>query len=244
MTITALIADDEAPLRSYLKRQLATLWPNLEICTEASNGLQALELITIKTPDIAFLDIKMPGMTGIEVAAQLNGACHIVFITAYDQYAIQAFENAAIDYLLKPVTQERLQKTIMRLQQQLDNKPSVDYQALQRQTTEPHLQWIKVAYQDEIYILPINEIDYFQAANKYTTVVTAEKQWLIKTAIKTLETSLNPNEFWRIHRGTIVRVSAIARVNKDFQGRFLLKLHEHQETLIVSRAYAYRFKQM
>ncbi len=244
MTITALIADDEAPLCSYLKKQLATLWPNLQICGQANNGLQALELIRIKKPDLAFLDIKMPGMTGLEVAAQLNGVCRIVFITAYDQYAIQAFENAAIDYLLKPVTQERLQKTIMRLQQQLDNKPPVDFEALLLQLTETYLQWLKVAYQDEIYILPVSEVDYFQAANKYTTIVTAEKEWLIKTAIKTLETSLNPNEFWRIHRGTIVRVSAIARISRDFQGRYLLKLHEHQETLIVSRAYAYRFKQM
>ncbi|KHD06811.1 hypothetical protein PN36_23550 [Candidatus Thiomargarita nelsonii] len=243
MTITALIADDEAPLLRYLKKQLATLWPNLQICGQANNGLQALELITTKKPDIAFLDIQMPGMTGLEVAAQLNGACRIVFITAYDQYAIQAFENAAIDYLLKPVTQERLQKTIMRLQQQL--KPPVDFEALLlqlAQPTETYLQWLKVAYQDEIYMLPVSEVDYFQAANKYTTVVTAEKEWLIKTAIKTL--SLNPNEFWRIHRGTIVRVSAIARVSRDFQGRYLLKLHEHQETLIVSRTYAYRFKQM
>ena len=242
--ITAIIADDEAPLRHHLKKLLANLWPTLQISGEATNGLQALELI--QTADIAFLDIEMPGMSGLEVAAQYEGTCRIVFITAYDQYAIQAFENAAVDYLLKPVTQERLQKTIERLQQ-LNQKAQVDFEALRLMMQPPtvsYLQWLKVAQKDEIYLLPVNEVDYFQASNKYTSVITAEKEWLIKTPIKELETSLNPKDFWRIHRGTIVRLPAIARITKDFQGRYILQLHEHKEELTVSRAYAYLFKQM
>ncbi len=240
---TAIIADDEVPLRHHLKKLLANLWPTLQISGEASNGLQALELIP--TADIAFLDIEMPGINGLEVAAQYDGACRIVFITAYEQYAIQAFENAAVDYILKPISAERLQKTIQRLQQKIE--PRVDYEKLRLMIQQPavsYLQWLKVAHQDEIYLLPVNEVDYFQAANKYTSVVTAEKEWLIKTPIKELETSLNPKDFWRIHRGTIVRLSAIARVRRDFQGRYILQLHEHQEELTVSRAYAYQFKQM
>ena len=240
---TAIIADDEAPLRHHLKKLLANLWPTLQISGEASNGLQALELI--KTADIAFLDIEMPGMKGLEVAAKYDGACRIVFITAYDKYAIQAFENAAVDYILKPVSEERLQKTIERLQQKLE--PSVDFETLRlmiQQPTVSYLQWLKVSHKDEIYLLPVNEVDYFQASNKYTSVVTAEKEWLIKTPIKELETTLNPKYFWRIHRGTIVRLPAIARVTKGFQGRYILQLHEHKEELTVSRAYAHLFKQM
>jgi DNA-binding LytR/AlgR family response regulator len=251
MTAIAIIADDEAPLRRYLKRLLASLWPTLEICGDAINGLEALELIQTQQPDIAFLDIQMPGMTGLEVAAQRDNHCRVVFITAYDHYAIQAFEKAAVDYLLKPVTEERLQKTIERLQQQLSEKSSVDFQSLLTQLTrevqqspKAYLQWLKVALRDEIYMLPVDEVDYFQAADKYTTVVTVEREWLIKTPIKGLETALEPNAFWRIHRSTIVRVAAIARVSRGFQGRYLIELHHHKETLTVSRAYIHRFKQM
>jgi DNA-binding LytR/AlgR family response regulator len=246
---TAIIVDDEAPLRRYIKRLLARLWPTLEIRAEAVNGLDALELIENQRPDIAFLDIQMPGITGLEVAAQTHNACRIVFITAYDHYAIDAFEKAAVDYLLKPVTEERLQKTIERLQQQLNDKHSTNFQALLTQLTKEvqspaYLQWLKVALKEDIYMLPVDEVDYFQAANKYTTVVTAEREWLIKTSIKALETALNPNAFWRIHRSTIVRVAAIARVSRGFQGRYLIELHAHKETLTVSRAYSHRFKQM
>ncbi|RKZ42335.1 MAG: DNA-binding response regulator [Gammaproteobacteria bacterium] len=247
---TAIIADDEAPLRNHLRKQLANLWSTLQICGEAINGPQALELIQSKQPDIAFLDIQMPGMTGLEVVAHCNGACRVVFITAYDQYAVQAFENAAVDYLLKPVTQERLQKTVTRLQQQLGEK-QVDFDTLllqltkSQQSTVSYLQWLKVGYLNEIQMLPVNEVSYFQAGNKYTSVITPEKEWLIKTSIKELETSLHPNYFWRIHRSTIVRVGAIARVSRSFQGRYSLELYEHKKKeLTVSRAYVYRFKQM
>jgi DNA-binding LytR/AlgR family response regulator len=246
---TAIIADDEVPLHNHLKKQLATLWPNLKICGEAINGPQALELIQSKQPDIAFLDIQMPGMTGLEVAAQCHGICRVVFVTAYEQYAIQAFENAAVDYLLKPVTQERLQKTVARLQQQLAEKP-VDFDALLLQLTSSpqptvsYLQWLKVAYQNEIQMLSVNEVSYFQADNKYTSVITPEKAWLIKTPLKELENTLNPNDFWRIHRSSIVRVGAIARISRDFRGRYLLELYGHKDSLMVSRTYRHRFKQM
>ena len=249
-TISAIIADDEAPLRAYLKQQLAELWPELMVSGEASDGPQALALIQKTQPDVAFLDIRMPGASGLEVAAQLNHPCHVVFITAYDEYAVQAFDAAAADYLLKPVDLARLSQTVERLQQRLENNNPMDLTTLIQQlstsiqTTPDYLQWLQVARQDDVYIVAIDEVDYFQAADKYTAVVTVNQEWLIKTSLKDLETSLDPNLFWRIHRGTIVRVGAIARVSRDFRGRYQLVLHKHSENLTVSRAYNYHFRQM
>ena len=246
---TAIIADDEAPLRMYLRRQLAKVWPELDIRGEAENGPNALRLIQDCTPDIAFLDIKMPGMTGLEVAAQVMGHCHTVFVTAYDHYAVQAFENAAVDYLLKPVSDKRLRKTISRLQTRISVPPPDISELLEKlsATFRPkasHLQWLKVGHGDEVLMLSVDEVDYFQAEDKYTSVVTKDKEWVIRPSIKELETALNPDLFWRIHRGTIVRVDSIARVTREFIGRYQLVLHGHNDPLTVSRTHAYRFKRM
>jgi DNA-binding LytR/AlgR family response regulator len=245
----AIIADDEAPLRADLQRQLARGWPELRVVGAASNGVEALALIERHRPDLAFLDIQMPGMTGLDVAARAPAACRVVFVTAYDQYAVQAFENAAVDYVLKPVTQERLTKTVTRLRAQLDAAPA-DTRALLQQITQvlapkpDRLRWIKAARGEEVQLLAVDDVVYFQAADKYTSVFTREHEWIIRTPLKELETQLDPDAFWRIHRNAIVRVADVARVTRDFRGRCLLELRSRGETLSVSRAYAQQFKGM
>lgn len=252
MIKTAIIADDEAILRAQLKTALGEVWPQLNIVGEAKNGLQAVTLIRKLQPDIAFLDIRMPGLTGLQVATQEKGACEWVFVTAYDQYAIDAFDNAAIDYLLKPVSAERLQKTVLRLQDRLQNTLQTNSQELSTilnqllkniQPAQNFLQWLPVSQREETTMLCVDDVDYFQAEDKYTVVVTSDEKRVIRRSIKELEQTLDPDKFWRIHRATIVRVAVIEQLSKEFRGRYLLKLHGHQETLTVSRSYAHRFKQ-
>lgn len=247
-SITALIADDEAALRNYLRRQLNRLWPRLSIIAEAANGVEAIEAMKQHEPDIAFLDIRMPGLTGLQVAEQANTDCRIVFVTAFDQYAIEAFDKAAVDYLLKPVTDERLQTTVERLQKRIDNAPPELTQLLrdlsqQLQPADDYLQWLKVGRQDEITLLPVDEVDYFHATDKYTSLFSGGKEWVIRTTLKELESKLDPNRFWRIHRSTIVRLEAIARVTRDIAGRYWLELDGYERPLQVSRNYASQFKQ-
>jgi DNA-binding LytR/AlgR family response regulator len=247
--VTALIADDEAPLRGLLRDRLARGWPELEIVAEAPDGIEALRLLAAHHPEVAFLDIQMPGLSGLEVAARATDPCQWVFVTAYDQYAVPAFENAAVDYLLKPVSADRLAKTVARLRARLGRAPP-DFAPLLAQISQAiaspkrYLQWLNVAARDEIHLLPVAEVDYFQADDKYTTVVTREREWIIRTPLKELEASLDPDGFWRIHRNTIVRIAAVTRVTRDFQGRCLLELAGRSEPVTVSRRYAYRFKQM
>ena len=247
-SITAIIADDESPLRDYLIRQLAELWPDLKIAGEAENGFEAISIIENLSPDIAFLDIKMPAMSGLEVAQKIQHKCQIVFITAYDQFAVDAFNSAAIDYVLKPVEPDRLKKTIERLQTQVPNK-SVDISCLLKKlsdlntSTTPWLQWIKAPDKDEIHLLPINEVDYLQSSDKYTSVYCNGKEYLIRTALSKLEEQLDPQAFWRIHRSTIVRVNAIKKVRKDLRGRYFIVLDNYQRQLSISRSYLQRFKE-
>ncbi|MGD8256898.1 MAG: LytTR family DNA-binding domain-containing protein [Desulfobacterales bacterium] len=250
----AVIADDEAQLRIYLKSKLAEFWPELIIRAEAENGIQALKLIETLRPEIAFLDIKMPGMSGIEVAQKISGGCRIVFITAYDHYAIEAFENEAVDYILKPVTDHRLQKTIKRLKKQisggsissLDLAQSMDrlFAALKDRPASGYLKWIKVRQGEEVRLISVDDIFYFKAEDKYTVVKTREGESLIKKAIQQLTGELDSDQFWRIHRGTIVNVSQIAKVNRTFAGKLIITLKDLSETLTVSRTYAHLFKQM
>ncbi len=247
-SVTALIADDEAPLRSYLRRQLSRLWPQLRIIAETANGVEALEAMQQHEPDIAFLDIRMPGLNGLQVVEQANPDCRIVFITAFDQYAIEAFDKAAVDYLLKPVTDERLQTTVERLRKGIENTPPDLTQLLrdlsqQLQPVDDTLQWLKVGQQDDITLLPVDEVDYFHAADKYTSVFSNGREWVIRTTLKELESKLDPNRFWRIHRSTIVRLEAIQRITRDIAGRYWLELDGYARPLQVSRNYAYQFKQ-
>jgi DNA-binding LytR/AlgR family response regulator len=252
--LKAIIADDEEQLRIYLKSKLAELWPELTICGEAENGVEALNLIDTYRPAIVFLDIKMPGLSGIEVAQKISANCRVVFITAFDQYAVEAFENEAVDYLLKPVTDERLEKTIKRLKKQISviSKPPIDFSrtmdrllaALKDNQPSGYLKWIKVRHAEEVRLISIDEICYFKAEDKYTLVRTLEKESLIKKSIRQLSEELDPDQFWRVHRGTIINVSRIGNVSRSFAGRLIIQLKDLPETLTVSRSYAHLFKQM
>ena len=250
---SAIIADDEEQLRIHLKSKLADLWPELIICGEAKNGLEALQLIDSCRPAIAFLDIKMPGLTGIEVAQKIGADCRVVFITAFDQYAIEAFENEAVDYILKPVTDKRLGKTIKRLKKQISTLPdaSPDFTmamerllaALNRRESPGYLKWIKVRHGEEVRLISIDDVCYFKAEDKYTVVRTREGESLIKKSIRQLTEELDPDKFWRIHRGSIINISQIAKVSRSFSGRLIISLNNLPETLTVSRSYAHLFKQ-
>ena len=252
--LDALIADDEAQLRIHLKSKLAKLWPELRICAEAENGLEALDLIESLRPTVAFLDIKMPGLSGIEVAQKIEENCRVVFITAFDQYAIEAFENEAVDYLLKPVTDERLEKTIKRLKKQISaiSHPPPDFSGtmdrllavLKDKQPGGYLKWIKVRHGEDLRLISIDEICYFKAEDKYTVVRTLEGESLIKKTIRQLTEELDPVQFWRIHRGTVINVSRIAKVSRSFAGRLVITLKDLPETLTVSRSYSHLFKQM
>lgn len=250
----AIIADDEKQLRIHLKSKLAVLWPELTICGEAENGLEALELIESCQPAVAFLDIKMPGLSGIEVAQKTRVNCRVVFITAFDQYAIEAFENEAVDYILKPVTDKRLQKTIKRLKNQISviSNPPIDFHqtmdrllaALKDKQLPEYLKWIKVRHGEDVRLISVDEVCYFKAEDKYTVVKTRTGESLIKKNIRQLTAELDPDHFWRIHRGTIINVNFIDRINRSFSGHLSIKLEELPEALTVSRTYAHLFKQM
>lgn len=254
----ALIADDEPRLASYLAEKLAKAWPELQVAGIAANGAEALRLIEDHDPDILFLDIRMPGLTGLEVARRAAEGIHVVFVTAYDQYALEAFEHAAVDYLLKPVTDERLVETIRRLRERLKSpaasaelKNTLD--ALARvlpglassgADSPERLAWIRASVGNQVRLIAVDEVSYFQANDKYTSVFTADGEALIRTSLRELGDQLDPQRFWQIHRGTIVNVAHVAATTRDLGGRTLIKLKARPETLLVSRAFAHRFRQM
>lgn len=252
--IKALLADDEEQLRKYLKAKLAEVWPDLVICGEARNGREALDLIAKHHPEIAFLDIRMPGLTGMEVARKIAGACRVVFITAYDEYAVEAFEKGAVDYLLKPVSRERLEKTVKRLQEQIaaqSKPPSEISEKIERllagladRKGVAYLRWVRVQHKDGIRLIPVEEVYYFQAKDKYTTVVTSGSEELIRKPIKEIAGELDPDQFWQIHRGTIVNARRVAQVGRSLTGRGVVRLKDRSETLTVSHRYMHVFKQM
>jgi DNA-binding LytR/AlgR family response regulator len=250
--IRALIADDEPELAKYLQAKLATLWPELTICAIAANGIEALRIIDDENPDIAFLDIKMPGLTGLEVAQRIDGHTRVVFVTAYDHYAVDAFEREAVDYLLKPVNDERLTKCIARLKQQLakhESPPELSsllqkLSGLLPNQGEGFLRWIRASVGANVRLIPTEEVLYFQAADKYTAVITKDGEALIRLSIKELTDQLDPQHFWQIHRGTIVNAQHIASTARDEAGHVLVNIKSHAQTLQVSRGYAHLFKQM
>jgi len=251
--VTAVIADDEPHLATHLASRLAALWPELDLLATAANGLEALERIETLQPDIAFLDIRMPGLTGLEVARRLNVPCRIVFVTAYDQYAVEAFEREAVDYLLKPVNDERLQQTIARLRNSLAQPAAalpdpllVQLQALLSESgSKPGpLRWVKAQVGQAVKLVATEDICYFQATDKYTAVLTRDAELLIRTPIKELVEQLDPEQFWQVHRGTLVNVRQIAAARHDALGRVSLQLKDRRETLAVSRGYAHLFRQM
>ncbi len=256
---TALIADDEITLVNFLKAELAVLWPELKIIAEAYNGADAMRLIDELSPSIAFLDIRMPGMSGLELASQLQAkqsAPLVVFVTAYNQYAVDAFEREAVDYLLKPPTRERLGRCLDKLRRQLaaadSVAPATDVlarlmaaMASASQAPAPaRLDWIRASHGNDIRLIAIDEVIYFEANDKYVSVFTATHESLIRMPLRELLDGLDSSRFWQIHRGTIVAVRHIAGTTRDFRGRTLLKLKERPEELLVSRAYQHLFKQM
>lgn len=255
MTIRALIADDERLMREQLIGRLAQAWPELEIVAEATNGIEAVRLANEVQPDIAFLDIRMPGLTGVEVAAQLDEKIRIVFVTAYDEYAVTAFEQGAVDYLLKPVELSRLARTVARLQQSIGSPAEMhstepDWSELLERLggslrpASSYLRWIHASVGDRIEMIPVDEVLFFQAADKYTRVVRADGEALIRKAVYELVTELDPARFWQVHRASIVNASAIRDLIRDDRGRLQIRLRGSDEKIEVSRTYAYRFKQM
>jgi DNA-binding LytR/AlgR family response regulator len=250
-SVTALIAEDETPQRVELRTMLTELWPELRIVAECEDGLTALEALAAHHPQVAFLDIRMPGVSGLEVAKAANTRAHVVFTTAYDEYAVQAFERGAIDYLLKPIKRDRLATAIERLRERLRSGTSPDVLAvvaeLERQLASKRsngIKWITANVGNTTKMFAIDEVLFFQAQDKYTRVVTASDEAIIRTPLKELLDDLDTDAFWQIHRSAIVRVASIQAVHRSDDGRLALRVRGHIETLPVSGAFQYRFKGM
>ncbi len=249
MSLSLLIADDEPPLRDWLKRLLVEVAPDARIVAEAGDGDTALARMDELRPDAAFLDIRMPGLSGLEVAARAVAPCRVVFVTAYDEFAVQAFEQAAVDYLLKPVTAERLAVTMDRIGNVPPATARTDLlrellQHLEGAPKPQALRWLRVGSPDAVQLIDVNEVDRFEATDKYTTVHVGDREWLIRTPLKKLERQLAPDRFWRVHRGTLLRVAAIKHVQRDLMGRLWAELHCGGKPIAVSRRYAHLFRQM
>jgi DNA-binding LytR/AlgR family response regulator len=252
--ITAIVIDDEPRLAESLRDQLKLAWPELKVVALGHSGGEALSLIAEFEPNIAFLDIRMPGLTGIQVARQVvesEAAPRIVFVTAYDEYAIEAFDARAIDYLLKPLKTERLNETIARLQASFaaNTTPTVDtklVEALKQLTVteRKYLRWLNCGQGNEIDVIATSEVLFFQSRDKYTAVITADKERYIRTPMKDLLNDLDPDEFWQVHRASVIRVAAIERVLRDEIGKMQVRLRGCGELVQVSAAFTGRFKQM
>jgi len=244
----AVIAEDEPLLRAELKESLTKLWPELVICAEAEDGVEALRAIEQHAPDILFLDIQMPGMSGLELARHVGNKCHIVFVTAYDKYAVAAFEQGAVDYVMKPFSSARLATTVSRLKDKVGSAPAnlegLLQALLKAVPAKEYLRWITATQGQDLRLITVDEICYFQADSKYTLVVTAQQQSLIRRPIKELLQELDPALFWQVHRGTVINVNAIAGVHRDIGGQLRVKLKDRKETLPVSEPYVHLFKSM
>ncbi|MEY4907034.1 MAG: hypothetical protein RL260_752 [Pseudomonadota bacterium] len=268
---TALIAEDEPLLAAHLRAELAAVWPELSIVALTTNGVQALDRTLALRPDVCFLDIRMPGLTGLEVARALAedwpadpGAPFplLVFVTAYDQHAVQAFELQAVDYLLKPLNPGRLQSCCQRLQQQLSRRDAThrpgegDLLAVARQlqallatpgAARPegkpaHLDYLTVQTGHTVEMVPVDDVVYFEAADKYVRVLTADREHLIRMSLRELITQIDERRFWQIHRSILVQTRCISRAVRDEQGKLSVILRQRSETLPVSRVYAHLFK--
>jgi DNA-binding LytR/AlgR family response regulator len=265
-SIRCVIADDERLMREQMRARLGEVWPELVIVAEAKNGLEAVQLVEQHRPDIVFLDIRMPGLTGVEAArriAQIEVTDdawlpEIVFVTAYDQYAVQAFEQGVADYVLKPAERERLQLSVERIKKRLATRGTAEaatapplQQLLHRLASQldpaaaqGYLKWIQATVGSNIQMVPVHEVLFFISDEKYTRVQTAQLEALIRKPIKELVDKLDPALFWQIHRSTLVNVNAIAGVARDFRGRQIVSVKGHAEKLEVSRSYSQLFKGM
>ena len=253
----AIVADDEPRLADFLVGRLKALWPELVIAGVAANGPEAQALIAQESPDVAFLDIRMPGLTGLDVARAAGAGVHVVFVTAHDEYALAAFERAAVDYLLKPVDDGRLRESIDRLKQRLtapQPPAALDsvLAALARHlpgmalpgSGVERLAWIRAGVGDAVQLIAVADVAYFQANDKYTSVFTAGGEALIRTPVKDIVDKLDPQKFWQVHRGTVVNLEHVRTTTRDLTGRVTLTLKSRPEKVQVSRAYSHLFKQM
>jgi DNA-binding LytR/AlgR family response regulator len=250
---TAVIADDERLMREQIVARLKETWPELLIVGEASNGREAIAMARSQEPDIVFLDIKMPGMDGIQAAQALAGQAHVVFVTAHDEYAISAFEHGAVDYLLKPADPERLALTCQRLRERLQQKPDpmIDLLAQLSQRLgggdlkpREYMRWVQASVGTNIRMIPTSDILFFRAEDKYTRVQTKGFEALIRKPIKELVDALDPGEFWQIHRAILVRIDAVEQVSRNFRGQQVVHVKGREEKLEVSRTFSHLFKQM
>lgn len=265
--LRAIIADDERLLREQLKARLSEAWPSLQVCGEARDGSEAVQLADALRADIIFLDIRMPGLTGIEAAREIlalpGWSGEVVFVTAYDEYAVAAFEQGALDYLLKPVEAERMARCVTRLQERLARKSqdstaaAVDDAALDalfarlhsaqaaaqhgRTAVEP-LRWIQASSGATMRLIPVDEVLFFRSDDKYTRVQTRDREALIRTPIRDLLVQLDGQRFWQIHRSTIVNLGAVSTVVRDDTGKQRVHLRDHPEVLEVSRGFAHLFR--
>ena len=250
----ALIADDEPPLARHLQQQLAALWPDLQFAPLARHGVEAAERIAALQPDVAFLDIQMPGLSGLEVAQGIEGGTRVVFVTAYDEFAVQAFEQQALDYVLKPVNAERLQRTVERLQRVLAAPAAAGDErlaaALRRLLpagagpAAPRLRWVRASVGELTHQVAVEDVLFFRADDKYTCVRTAAGEHLIRAPIVDLLTQLDPAQFVQVHRSTIVNLAFVTGTRRDEASRLYLRLRGHAQELPVSRAYVHLFKSM
>jgi DNA-binding LytR/AlgR family response regulator len=250
---TALVVDDERLMRDQLIGRLKTAWPELAIVGEAGNGQEAVAMVQSLEPDVVFLDIQMPEMDGIKTAQAIAGRAHIVFVTAYDQYAVRAFDHGAVDYLLKPVEPERVALACERLRERLHQKPN-PMTALLEQLSQrlggdgvkprDYLRWVQASVGANLRMIPTGDVLFFRAEDKYTRVQTEGFEALIRKPIKDLIDELDPNEFWQIHRSTVVRVDAVAQVSRNLRGNQVVHVKGRDDKLEVSRSFSHLFKQM
>jgi DNA-binding LytR/AlgR family response regulator len=246
---TAILAEDEPVLRAQLQDLLGSVWPELAIVAVAGDGVQAIEALERHAPDVLFLDIEMPGLSGLDVARRASNRVHVVFVTAYQQHAVAAFEEGAVDYVMKPLSAERLATACDRVKSRLSAAPANLenlLRALAGTAARAHsyLRWINASMGTDVKLITVDEVRYFQSDAKYTRVVTAAGESLIRRSLKELLDELDPALFWQIHRSTVVNVGAIAGVSRDFGGHLIVKLKDRKETLAVSQAFAHRFRQM
>jgi DNA-binding LytR/AlgR family response regulator len=248
--VDAVLADDEPLLRAQLRTRLARLWPELNVVHEMENGRDIERVLEAHRPKLFFLDIHMPGVNGLEAARAIGKRAHVVFVTAYDQYAVEAFERGAIDYVLKPFDESRLALTVERLKARLAESPasldSLVEQLADRLGAKPaeHLRWIKASVGPNVRLIPVEEVLFFQSDEKYTRVVTVEAESLIRKPIKELLDELDPAKFWQVHRATIVNVDHIASVRRGLKDQAEISLRGSDQTVVVSRAFTHLFKQM
>jgi DNA-binding LytR/AlgR family response regulator len=244
----AIIADDELHLAEDLRRRLQRLWPELQVVAVLHDGISAAEALAEIKPDIAFLDIRMPGQSGLDAARAAGSDCRVVFVTAFDDHAVQAFEQAAVDYLLKPVSDERLARCVERLKQHSAAAPDALLLRLQQLLATPAkpepLRWLRAQVGQTVRMVAVDEVCYFQSTDKYTTVLTRDAELLLRTPLKELLAQLDAKQFWQVHRGTVVNVKQIVSAHHELLGKVSLTLRDRGEKVAVSRSYAHLFRQM